>query len=258
MIFTYRGKGSVCCLVDANNKPDPNGDYNEDIFISKKVNGVWQKPTAIDGLNTIGNDAALALSPDGKQLFIFKAKGDNGDIYVCKREGSNYSAPEKLAGEVNSDYWEGSVSISTDQQKLYFASSRPGGSGGKDLYVATKKEDGSWGNVTNLGTKINTSYDEDAPFISPDGRTLIFSSEGHNSIGDFDLFTSSLDLKDGSWQAPKNLGYPVNTTDDDLFYVLSPDGKRGYFSSARDGGKGDQDLYVVEPASFKKELYNYR
>lgn len=255
VIFTYRGKGSTGGLVNSNNKPDVNGDYNEDIFISKKVNGVWQKPVGIEGLNTIGNDAAVALSPDGKQLFVFKAKGDNGDIYVCKREGGNYSAPEKLAGEVNSDHWEGSVSISTDQQKMYFASSRPGGYGGKDLYVAAKKEDGTWGNVKNLGPKINTSYDEDAPFISPDSRTLIFSSEGHNSIGDFDLFTCNLDLKDGSWQDPKNLGYPVNTTDDDLFYVLSPDGKRGYFSSARDGGKGDQDLYVVEPALSSRKSY---
>ncbi len=204
IIFTYRGKGSMGGLVDGNNKPDPNGDYNEDIFISKKVNGVWQKPTGLVELNTIGNDAAIALSPDGKQLFVFKVKGDNGDIYVCKREGSSYSTPEKLAGEVNSEYWEGSLSISTDQQKLYFASNRPGGFGGRDLYVATKKEDGTWGNVKNLGAKINTAYDEDAPFISPDNRALIFSSEGHNSIGDFDLFASNLDLKDDSWQEPKN------------------------------------------------------
>lgn len=255
IIFTYRGKGSMGGLVDANNKPDANGDYNEDIFISKKINGVWQKPTGITELNTVGNDAAIALSPDGKQLFIFKVKGDNGDIYVSKREGSTYLPAEKLAGDVNSDYWEGSISMSTDQQKLYFASERPGGFGGKDLYVATKKEDGSWGNVKNLGNKINTIYDEDAPFISPDSRTLIFSSEGHNSIGDFDLFVSNLNLNDGSWQAPKNIGYPINTTDDDLFYVLSPDGKRGYFSSAREGGKGDQDLYVVEPALASKKNY---
>lgn len=255
IIFTYRGKGSVGGLVDGNNKPNPNGDYNEDIFISKKVNGVWQKPTGIAELNTIGNDAAIALSPDGKQLFVFKVKGDNGDIYVCNRKGSTYLAPEKLAGEVNSEYWEGSVSISTDQQKLYFASSRPGGFGGKDLYIATKKEDGTWGSVKNLGDKINTPYDEDAPFISPDNRALIFSSEGHNSIGDFDLFASNLNLSDGTWQEPKNLGYPINTTDDDLFYVLSPDGKRGYFSSAREGGKGDQDIYVVEPALASKKTY---
>lgn len=255
VIFTYRGKESMGGLVNSMNKPDPNGDYNEDIFISKKVNGVWQKPSRLAELNTVGNDAAIALSPDGKQLFLFKAEGDNGDIYVSKRENGKYGPAEKLSGEVNSNYWEGSLSVSTDQKKLYFASNRPGGLGGKDLYVATKNADGSWGNVKNLGNKINTPFDEEAPFISPDSRVLIFSSEGHNSIGDFDLFISNLNTTDSSWQAPKNLGYPINTTDDDLFYFLSPDGKRGYFSSARNGGSGDQDIYIVDSVSASTKSY---
>lgn len=255
IIFTYRGKESMGGLVDMNNKPDPKGDYNEDIFIAGKSEKIWQKPAGLNELNTIANDAAIALSPDGQQLFVFKVTGDNGDIYVSKRESGKFGLAEKLAGEVNSNSWEGSVSLSTDQKKLFFASDRPGGFGGKDLYVATKKEDGTWGNIKNLGDKINTKYDEDAPFISPDNRTLVFSSEGHNSIGDFDLFTSDWNKEDSSWQTPKNLGYPINTTDDDLFYVLSPDGKRGYFSSARKGGKGDQDLYVVEPAIAAKKTY---
>jgi hypothetical protein len=255
MIFTYRGKESMGGLVNELNQPDPNGDYNEDIFISKKLNGVWQKPTRMSELSTVGNDAVIALSPDGRQLFVFKAEGDNGDIYVSKREGGKYGVPTKLAGDVNSPLWEGSVCLSTDQKKLFFASNRPGGLGGKDLYVATPNPDGSWGNVKNLGDKINTKYDEDAPFISPDGRVLIFSSEGHNSFGDFDLFTSDLNTTDDSWSEPKNLGYPINTTDDDLFYILSPDGKRAYFSSARKGGNGDQDLYMVDTALSKKESY---
>ncbi len=255
MIFTYRGKESMGGLVNEQDKPDKNGDYNEDIFISKKVNGVWQKPTCMTELSTVGNDAVIALSPDGSQLFVFKFEGDNGDIYVSKREHGKYSTPVKLAGDVNSRSWEGSVCLSTDQKNLFFASSRPGGLGGKDLYVATRNEDGSWGNVKNLGDKINTKYDEDAPFISPDGRVLVFSSEGHNSIGDFDLFISDWDAATNSWLPPKNLGYPINTTDDDLFYVLSPDGKRGYFSSTRKGGNGDQDLYIVEPALTTKKSF---
>jgi hypothetical protein len=255
MIFTYRGKESMGGLVNELNQPDPNGDYNEDVFISKKVNGVWQKPTRMNELSTVGNDAVIALSPDGRQLFVFKAEGDNGDIYVSKRENGKYGVPAKLAGDVNSPSWEGSVCLSTDQKKLFFASARPGGLGGKDLYIATQNPDGSWGNVKNLGDKINTKYDEDAPFISPDGRVLIFSSEGHNSFGDFDLFTSDLNSTDDSWSEPKNLGYPINTTDDDLFYVLSPDGKRAYFSSARKGGNGDQDIYMIDTALSKKESY---
>lgn len=255
IIYTYRGKESMGGLVDENNKPNPKGDYNEDIFVAKKVDKVWQTPTGLSELNTIDNDAAIALSPDGELLFIFKYTGDNGDIYVSHRDNGKYGPAEKLAGDINSPSWEGSVSMSTDQKKIYFASERPGGFGGKDLYVATKNEDGSWGNVKNLGDKINTKYDEDAPFISPDSRTLVFSSEGHNSIGDFDLFISDWNKKDSSWSAPKNLGYPINTTDDDLFYVLSADGKRGYFSSARKGGKGDQDLYMIEPAIAAKKTF---
>lgn len=255
IIFTYRGKESMGGLVNSADKPDPNGDYNEDIMISKKVNGVWQKPTRLNELCSAGNDAAIALSPDGKQLFVFKAEGDNGDIYVSSRENGKYGKAVKLSGEVNSNYWEGSLSVSTDQEKLYFASNRPGGFGGKDLYVATKKADGTWGNVKNLGDKINTQYDEEAPFISPDSRKLIFSSEGHNSIGDFDLFLSELNVTDSTWKTPNNLGYPINTTDDDLFYFLSPDGKRGYFSSARNGGNGDQDIYVVDSVSTSTKSY---
>lgn len=255
VIFTYRGKESMGGLVDGLNNPDPNGDYNEDIFMSKKSGGIWQKPERLTDLTTVGNDAAIALSPDGSKLFIFKSEGENGDIYMSKREGGKYGKAEKLKGDINSNAWEGSLSLSTDQKKLFFASNRPGGMGGKDLYVATQKEDGSWGNVKNLGDKINTRLDEDAPYISPDNRVLVFSSEGHNSIGDFDLFISDWNAADSSWSEPKNLGYPINTTDDDLFYVLSPDGKRGYFSSARKGGKGDQDLYVVEPALSSKKSY---
>lgn len=255
IIFTYRGAESMGGLVDANNKPDPKGDYNEDIFIAKKINGAWQKPEGLSELNSIDNDAVIALSPDGQQLFVFKYASNNGDIYISKRENGKYGLAEKLKGDVNSASWEGSLSLSTNQKKLYFASERPGGFGGKDLYVATQNEDGSWGNVKNLGDKINTKYDEDAPFISPDSRSLVFSSEGHNSIGDFDLFVCDWNKTDTSWSAPKNLGYPINTTDDDLFYVLSADGKRGYFSSARKGGKGDQDIYVVEPAIAARKTY---
>jgi hypothetical protein len=255
VIFTYRGKRSMGGLVDENNKPNPKGDYNEDIFISKKVSNEWQSPELLSNLNSVDNDGAIALSPDGKLLFLFKYIKDNGngDIYVSQREKGKYGAPEKLQGEVNTNSWEGSITMTTDQKYIYFASDRPGGFGGRDLYVASKNTDGTWGNVKNLGDKINTKYDEDAPFISPDSRTLVFSSEGHTSIGDFDLFTCDWMKKDSTWSAPKNLGYPINTTADDLFYVLSADGKRGYFSSARKGGKGDQDLYVIEPAIAAKK-----
>lgn len=256
MIFTYRGKESMGGLLDNYNKPSPDGDYNEDIFITKKENGKWQKPQGLADLNTIDNDAAISISADGRQLFLFKQDdADKGDIYVSYFENGKFSPPVKLRGEVNSSSWEGSISQSTDGKRIYFASERPGGKGGKDLYVAFKMADGSWGNVKNLGDKINTPLDEDSPFIHPDGRALIFSSEGHNSMGDFDIFLSDLDEVDSTWKVPVNVGYPVNTPDDDLFYVLSADGKRGYYSSAKKDGLGGQDIYVVEPAITSKKSF---
>ncbi|MGZ3930920.1 MAG: hypothetical protein ACXVP0_06020, partial [Bacteroidia bacterium] len=256
MIFTYRGKESMGGLLDKFNKPSPDGDYNEDIFIARKVNGKWQKPEGIAELNTIENEAVISISNDGQLLFIFKEDDkDKGDIYESHLENGKFAPPVKLRGEVNSASWEGSISQSADQKRIFFSSERPGGKGGKDLYVAYKMADGSWGNVKNLGDKINTPYDEDAPFIHPDGRALIFSSQGHNSMGDFDIFLSDLDELDSTWKAPVNVGYPVNTPDYDLFYVLSADGKRGYYSSAKKDGIGGQDIFVAEPAITSKKSY---
>jgi hypothetical protein len=256
MIFTYRGKESMGGLVDETNKADPEGNYNEDIFISKKVDGKWSAPEGIKELNTLDNDAVIAISNDGQQLFIFKeTKTDGGDIYVSKLVNGKWEKAEKLKGEVNTNSWEGSVSMSGDSRKLFFASERPGGLGGKDIYMATLKTDGTWGNVTNLGNKINTPLDEDAPFIHPDGRSIVFSSEGHNSIGDFDIFIADYDEATKMWKDPTNVGYPVNTTDDDLCYVLSADGKRGYYSSAKKDGNGDQDIYMVDPGIMSKQSH---
>ncbi len=256
LIYTYRGKESKGGLVDELNKPDPEGNYNEDIFISKKINGKWSAPESIGELNTIDNDAVIAISNDGQQLFLFKeTKEDGGDIYVSKLAGGKFGKAEKLKGEVNSSSWEGSVSLSGDQRNLFFASERPGGLGGKDIYMASMTPNGTWGNVKNLGNKINTPFDDDAPFIHPDGRSLVFSSEGHNSMGDFDIFISDLDESTNAWKDPTNVGYPVNTTDDDLCYVLSADGKRGYYSTAKKDGFGDQDIYVVDPAIVSKKSH---
>jgi hypothetical protein len=160
----------------------------------------------------------------------------------------------RLRGEVNTLNWEGSCSLSPDGKTLYFTSDRGGGFGGRDIYKATLLADSSWDNVVNLGDKINTKYDDDAPFIHPDGRTLIFSSKGHNSMGDYDIFQTSFNIQDSTWFKPENLGYPINTPDDDRYYVLSGDGKRGYYASGKTGGQGLHDLYVVEPGISSKTV----
>ncbi len=256
MIFTYRGKESTGGLRDIHDVPNPYGYYYEDIFLSPKIDGKWQKPVSIGENNTESNDAVIALSNDGQQLFIFRANEiDGGDIYVSTLDGTRFTTAEKLKGDINTSSWEGSISLSGDQKRVIFASERPGGNGGKDLYSAVKLEDGSWGNVKNLGNNINTALDDDAPFIHPDGRTLVFSSKGHNSMGDYDIFMSDLDELDSTWKKPVNVGYPINTPDDDIYYVLSADGKRGYYASAKVGGKGDKDIYMVEPAIGAKKSY---
>lgn len=256
MLFTYRGIESTGGLRDFQNNENKYGCYFEDIFMSKKVDGKWQKAKSIGDNNTNGNDAVIAISNDGQKIFLYRfMESDGGDIYVSNREGDKFSEAVRLEGEINSGYWEGSMSLSGDHKKIFFASERPGGFGGKDLYSAVIMPDGKWGNIKNLGDKVNTPLDDDAPFIHPDGRTLVFSSKGHNSMGDYDIFLSDIDEIDSTWKKPTNIGYPINTPDDDIYYFLSADGKRGYYASAKSGGFGDKDIYMVAPAVSAKKSY---
>lgn len=248
MIFTYAGKKSTGGLLNDALKPDAeNGVYHEDIFISTKTNdSTFSAPVGIVALNTNGNDAAVALSPDGTTLFSFVSNNDEGDLFISTLNGSEWSKPERLNNNINTDAWEGSCSISSDGRYLYFASEKPGGLGGRDLYVS-EKVDGEWSSAKNLGPTINTQYNEDAPFIHPDGITLFFSSEGHKSIGGYDIMYSI--KQDNNWIEPLSMGIPLNTTEDDRYYVINAQGDKGYFSSNRGGagGKGNQDIYTVSP-----------
>ncbi|MGE0562196.1 MAG: hypothetical protein AB7O47_10290 [Flavobacteriales bacterium] len=252
LIYTYRGELSKGGLMDKTGKPDPRGEYYEDIMVSYKVGNTWLEPESIgDNINTNGHDASIALSVDGQQLFIYKStKSDNGDIYTSYLNGDSWTKPEKLKGEVNTTAWEGSASLSSDGKTLYFSSNREGGFGERDLYSAGLKPDGTWGNVKNLGPTINTKYDDDAPFIHPDRRTMYYSSKGHNSMGGYDIFYTY--LNDDGWDEPINIGYPVNTIDDDRYYVLSADAKTGYYSTAGRSENGTHDIYTVSPGHFGK------
>jgi hypothetical protein len=179
-------------------------------------------------------------------LFSFISNNDEGDLFISTLSGTEWSKPERLNKNINTDAWEGSCSISSDGRFLYFASEKPGGLGGRDLYVS-EKVNGDWAPAINLGPTINTEYDEDAPFIHPDGITLFFSSEGHKSIGGYDIMYSI--KQDNNWIEPLSMGIPLNTTEDDRYYVINAQGDKGYFSSNRAsaGGKGNQDIYTVEP-----------
>lgn len=247
LIFTYRGEKSKGGLMDESyNKNEEIGEYYEDIYISYRVGNNWLDPEPIgDNINSLGHDACIALSSDGQKLFIFKSsKKDNGDIFKSELEGEVWSKPVKMPEPINSKYWDGSVSLSGDESVIFFASERPGGYGGRDIYQSTRQPDGKWGTPINMGSTINTKFDDDAPFIHPDDKTLYFSSQGHKGMGGYDVFKSV--LENGEWSKPQNIGSPVNTPGDDIYFVVSASGADGYYSSGKPGGLGQQDIYVVD------------
>ena len=241
IIFTTRRRdGNLNPNVADDNKP------YEDIFIARKTNGSWSYAANIgDRINTPFHDSNLALSADGKTLYILKDDG-GGDIYYCSQlSNGTWGPPVPLPGIINSTFEEKSITISKDGKTLYFSSNRPGGLGGTDLYKATKDTKGEWANVKNLGPKINTPFDEEGPFIDYDLVTLYFSSKGHKNMGSYDIFRAVFDPQKDNWSTPENLGYPINTPDDDIFYITSSDGKRAYYSSVREDGLGYTDIFLI-------------
>lgn len=241
LIFTSRRReDNLNENVFEDNKP------YEDIFISKRVGDTWERARNIGPVvNTPYHNSNLALSKDGNTLFIYN-DDNGGDIYYSERDPSGeWGKPVPLPGIINSSFNEKSISISSDERTLYFASDRPGGFGGIDIYRATLDSKGQWTNVRNLGPKINTEFDEEGPFIDQDNMTLYFSSKGHKGMGGHDIFKSVFDPETNEWSDPENLGYPINTPDDDVYFVASADGTRAYYSSVREDGMGYTDIYMI-------------
>ena len=223
------------------------GKYYEDIVISNKdEHGKWSFPKSISqNINTSGHEASINLTADGQTLIVFKGVSEkDGNVYYSNWDGKDWTSLQSFGSDINSKYWESHACLSSDNNTLYFVSDRPGGYGGRDIYRCVKLPNGAWSKALNVGPTINTKYDEDGPFIHPDGITLVFASVGHKSMGGFDIFVSMIE-EDRKFSEPTNIGYPINTTDDDVFFITSPDGKRGYFSSAKDGGLGGKDLYKM-------------
>ena len=233
---------------DGNLNPDVFDDnlYHEDIFISTKQNGQWLNSTNIGSVvNTPFHDSNLALSADGKELYIYR-DSNAGDIYYSEyRPDGTWSKPVALAAPINSSFTENSFSLSPDGEIAFFSSDRPGTLGGLDIYFATRDRKGDWIAAKNLGPTINTPFDEDGPFIDYDSKSLYFSSKGHKGMGGYDIYKSVYDSATQTWGEPINLGYPINTPDNDVFFVSTPDGERGWYSSAREDGLGFTDVYQV-------------
>jgi outer membrane protein OmpA-like peptidoglycan-associated protein/Tol biopolymer transport system component len=240
LFFTSRRPNTTGGKIDSRDNM-----YFEDIYSATKTDSGWGHVTNLGRpINTEGHDATIGISVDGQKLFIYKDDNGDGNIYTSDLLGDKWSTPVKLNEYINSDKWEGSVSVSADGSTLYFSSEREGGFGGKDIYMSRRLPNGQWGRAINMGPNVNTADDDDAPFIHPDGVTLYFSSQGHNSMGGFDIFYVTKN-DSGGWSKPVNMGYPVNTTDDDIFYFPTADNKRGYFSSFRSDGHGEKDIYML-------------
>lgn len=220
------------------------GYYPEDIFISTKINGKWTPATNMGKpINTKGHDATAGLSHDGAKLYVYIDEGGNGSIFESNLAGETWSKPEKMNDYINTKYHESSASLGYDGKTLYFVSQREGGMGSRDIYVSKMNEKGKWDKPVSLGPAINTMYGEEGAVIHPDGKTIYFSSQGHKTMGGYDIFKSV--YENGVWSEPENLGYPINTPDDDIFFTISASGKRGYYTSFSPDGYGEKDIYVI-------------
>ncbi|MGZ4158854.1 MAG: hypothetical protein ACXVED_17495 [Bacteroidia bacterium] len=250
LIFTSRRPGRSSAI-----NPD-DGKYFEDIYVSHwdTTKKAWGDAELIPGaLNTEGQDAATSISPDGKQIFLFKndveSESRGGDIYVSRLSSSGkWGAPSSIGKPINTTYAELGACISPDGKTLYFVSERQGGFGNADIWMAKKKSHSEWDKPVNLGDVVNTAEDEGGLFLAPDGKTLFFTSKGHNSMGGYDMFKTV--LENGKWSTPVNLGYPINTINNDYCFSLSVDARTGYFTSDRKGGLGERDIYKVDLTNY--------
>ncbi|HTA84365.1 MAG TPA: hypothetical protein VK783_15580 [Bacteroidia bacterium] len=250
IIFTSRRHSSLSTDLST-----VTGEYLDDIWISYKKNGMWDTVRNLDPpVNTIDNDDCAFLGPDNKTLYLIR-EGRSGDIYKCfYTDDHGWSLPVSIGDSINSMYSESSMCLSPDGRTMYFSSDRPGGIGKKDIYISTKQGDSSWNSPVNMGSTINTVYDEDGVFMNPDGKTLYFSSKGHNTMGGYDIFMTT--NKDGVWSDAQNLGYPINTPDDDIYFSTSDNGLYGYYGRTTDSNR--LDIYKVTMTAFmpKEWVYN--
>ena len=241
MTFTSRRSNSTGGKINK-----ATNEYFEDIYASTRAGSGWAEPQPLGApVNSEFNDASVGLYNDGKSMIIYRDEKGVGDLFESTREGETWSQPRSFGEAINSPANETSAWPSADGKQLFFVSDREGGVGGLDIWISRwDATANAWGEAENPGPGVNTIEDEDGVFLPPDGQTLYFSSKGHTCMGGYDVFRSS--LVDGRWSKPVNLGWPVNSPDDDLFFVLTANGSTGHFSSVRPNGSGEDDLYRVD------------
>lgn len=255
MIFTSRRPDGK----NANQDNEGDGGYFEDIYACNwdSAKGTWGEAELVRGsVNSEGHDAACSISPDGKQMFIYLNNPEDargGEIYVSKRSSSGkWGTPKNMGRGINTSYFEDGAVLSPDGNTLYFMSERgqdlpykgQKGYGRSDIWMCKKIDKSTWGDPVNLGPVINTEYDEGGIYPAADGKTLYFCSNGHNSMGGYDIFMSR--FENNQWSTPVNVGYPINTIGNERMFLLSQDGKSAYVDSDREGGLGERDLWLVD------------
>jgi tetratricopeptide (TPR) repeat protein len=220
--------------------------FYDAIMFSRLVKNEWTQPVNITPeLQSDGDHYVSYLSPTGDVMLLSKDDNVNSDIWISKYNGTRWEPARKLKKEINTKYWEAHGFITEDGSTMIFSSDRPGGFGGLDLYISKLGTDGEWGQPLNLGPEINTPFNDDRPFLINNGTMLFFASQGHYSMGGYDIFRSDLE-SNGLWSKPKNLGYPVNNPDDNIFFCPTDGGKGGFISMAhRQNGAGKLDIYHI-------------
>jgi len=241
LIFTSRRK-----YKEGQKKDEGDAGYFEDLYVCNKVNGEWSDAKNMgEPINEEQyHEATAGLSPDGTSLYIYEHHGKGGgDVFISHLQGTAWSKPEKMSKNINSDYRETTITESFDGKTLSLITNKPGGLGFGYIYMTTKDAKGNWGQAVNVGAPLNSKYAEEGLFMIPDGKTMYFSSKGYGSMGGYDIFKTV--LENGKWSTPENLGYPVNSPDDDVYFAISGSGRRGYYASAKEGGYGEKDIYVI-------------
>lgn len=223
---------------------------NEDFYESSREDNSWKPAKSLPGdINTMLNEGAQNISQDGEWLIFTGCNFPEGhgscDLYISYLTPQGWSAPENLGENINTESWESAPSLSPDKRDLYFASNRPGGMGKSDIYVSHRNPDGTWSAPENAGPQINTVGNESCPFIHADNQTLYFTSDGHPGYGGDDLFLVKKQ-PGGKWSEAENLGYPINTIENEGSLVIASDGKTAYYASDRSDSKGGLDLYTFE------------
>ncbi len=221
--------------------------FYDAVFFSTRDRNRWSKPVNITPqLESDGDLYISCLADKGHTLYMSKDDDVQSDIYFSRYDGTRWSPAERLSDIINTVYWESHAFVTEDASIMVFSSDRPGGMGGLDLYISYKNSSGEWGQPINLGPEINTPFNEDRVFLINNGNTLFFCSQGHYNMGGFDLFRSEK-LQGNNWSKPKNLGYPLNTSDDDVFFMPVENGNSGYIPLHRKGkGYGKEDIYLIK------------